>query len=142
MKNYISAGVISCLLMFCLAACDKKSPSNGSCNEATLNQLFTAKINEQWCLDGTNWKIRFGPMVEDSRCNVTGIQCVWAGQYVMAVTINNGEPVQDTFYAVNNWTDTLYQGGYQIILAKVYPEIRTTTDPLDPSAYSFDVLIK
>lgn len=123
-------------------SCEKKVVSPLSCNQFQLNKPFKAEISEQWCLDGTDWKITFGPLIEDSRCNVPDILCVWAGQYVMAATIENGEEVQDTFYAVHNWTDTLYQGGYQIILAKVYPETRTSMEALAPSAYSFDVIVK
>ena len=98
---------------------------------------------DEWCFEEADWKIRFGPFIEDSRCNVPDIVCVWAGRYVMAATIyNHGETVQDTFEAVYNWTDTIYQGPYQIILSKVYPEIRTSMEPLDPSNYSFDIIVK
>lgn len=61
----------------------------------------------------------------------------------MAVTIDDqGESVQDTFYAEYNWTDTIYQGAYKVILSKVYPEERTSMEPLDPSAYSFEIIVK
>ena len=142
MKIYISLISVLMVAAFSSAGCEKKLNSGFSCNSITLNETFTAKIGEEWCLEAENWKIKFGPFVEDSRCNVPGIQCIWAGRYVMAATIDNGEAVQDTFFAVDNWQDTLYQGGHQIILSKVYPEIRTSTEPLDPSAYSFDVIVK
>ena len=60
----------------------------------------------------------------------------------MAATIDNGETIQDTFYAVHNWSDTLHQGNYDIILNKVFPETKATTDPLDPAKYSFEVIVK
>ena len=125
-----------------LQICDKKAINHLSCNEFKLNKPFTAKIADQWCLEGAPLKITFGPMLEDSRCNVENIPCVWAGRYVLAATIDDGEMHRDTFYAVNNWTDTLYHGNYRIILAKVYPEMRTSMEPLDPQAYSFDILVK
>ena len=59
----------------------------------------------------------------------------------MGAIIDNGEAVNDTFFAVHNWTDTIYHQDYQIILAKVYPEERTSMEPLDPSSYSFDILV-
>ena len=142
MKNILSFSLGLCFLLFGFSGCDKKNPSDLGCNQITLNKPFTAKIAEQWCLEETNWKITFGSFIEDSRCNVTGIECVWAGRYVMAATIDNGEAIQDTFLAVNNWSDTLYQGSYRIILSKVFPEIRTTMEPLDPSEYSFEVVVK
>jgi hypothetical protein len=131
--------------VLCLSAwtgCEKKLISPLSCNTFELNKPFTAKISQDWCLEGSDLKITFGPFIEDSRCNVEGIECIWAGRYVMGATIDNGEPYQDTFYAVNNWTDTLYHGPYQIILTKVYPEMRATMEPLAPALYSFDILVK
>lgn len=142
MKHSISFTLGLCFLLFSFSACDKKNPPELTCSQMTLNKPFIARIGEQWCLEETNWKITFGPFLEDSRCNVTGIDCVWAGRYVMAATIDNGEPVLDTFYAVNNWSDTLYQDGYSIILNKVFPEIRATMEPLDSSKYSFEVVLK
>jgi hypothetical protein len=142
MKNFLPYTLSLTLILFGFSGCDKKNGSDPSCNQIILNKPFTAKIAEQWCLDETNWKITFGPFVEDSRCNVPQIECVWAGRYVMAVTINNGETVQDTFEAVRNWSDTLYQGSYSIILNKVFPEVRNSMEPLDPAKYSFEVIVK
>ena len=125
-----------------LAGCDKKTTGSLLCNEFALNNTFTARLNENWCLKNTDFKISFGPFIEDSRCNVPGIECVWAGRYVMGATMDNGDTVQDTFYAVRDWRDTLYSGPYQVILNKVFPETRPTTDQLDPSAYSFEIIVK
>jgi hypothetical protein len=142
MKNLLPYTLSLSLILFGFSGCDKKNGSDPNCNQIILNKPFTARIAEQWCLDETNLKITFGPFIEDSRCNVPQIECVWAGRYVMAVTINNGETVQDTFEAVRNWSDTLYQGSYSIILNKVFPEVRTSMEPLDPTKYSFEVIVK
>ena len=141
MKTSVLRALGLFFLILMINSCDKKT-AGPECNEITLNQTFTAKINEQWCLEDADLKIRFGPFLEDSRCNVPNIDCVWAGRYVMGTTIDTGTEIQDTFYAVHNWTDTLYHNSYRIILAKVYPEIRTSMEPLDDSAYSFDVIVK
>lgn len=130
------------LILAGLTSCDKKTEANPTCHPITLNTPFTARISEQWCIEEADWKITFGPMIEDSRCNVDGILCVWAGRYVMAATIDKGEAVRDTFFAVHNWSDTLYHAPYQIILSKVYPETRLSMEPLDPAAYSFDIIVK
>ena len=140
MKIHKSIVFLPLLSILLLTACDKKTTANLTCSQISLDIPFTAKINETWCLD--DWKIRFGPFIEDSRCNVPGIECIWAGRYVMGATIDNGETVQDTFYAVKDWRDTLYNGPYQVILNRVFPETRTTTDQLDPSAYSFEIIVK
>ncbi|MBK9984509.1 MAG: hypothetical protein IPP15_19445 [Saprospiraceae bacterium] len=138
---YISISLSFIFLNF--SGCDKKDTTDPLCNQITLNKPFLAKIDEQWCLDQANWSIRFGPLVEDSRCNVPGIDCFWAGRFVMAATIINSDGEErDTFYAVRNWTDTLQQGIYNIYLNKIYPEMRPTMELLDPSKYSFDVIIE
>lgn len=137
----IAAGLSLFFLNF--SGCEKKNNTDALCNQITLNKPFNAKINELWCLDQVDWSIRFGPFVEDSRCNVANIECIWAGRYVMEATITNGgQQTKDTFYAVNNWSDTLYQDNYKIILTKVYPEMRQTMDPLDPSKYAFDITVQ
>ena len=141
MKTSIFQALGVFILVLFTNSCDEKT-AKPECKDFTLNQTFTAKVNEQWCLEGADFKIRFGPFIEDSRCNVPNINCFWNGQYVMGATIDHGTSVQDTFYAVHNWTDTLYHNAYRIILAKVYPEIRTSMEPLDESAYSFDVIVK
>jgi hypothetical protein len=142
MKNYMLLTLLLCVSFVTLPACNKKSDASPQCQNITLNKSFLAKIGEEWCIPANDWSIKFGPFVEDSRCNVVNVECVWAGRFVMDATINNGEPVPHTFEAVNNWSDTIYSGIYTIILQKVYPEIRVNTEPLDPSAYSFDVLVK
>lgn len=142
MKNYISLTVFMVSTILSSPGCDPKSDANPPCNTITLNKPFTARIGEQWCIPSTDWKITFGPMIEDSRCNVPNIECIWAGRFVMATTIDNGETLQYNFEAVNNWQDTLQVEPYTIYLNLVKPEIRPSTEPLDPSAYSFDITIK
>lgn len=142
MKNFISFTLLVLAGMMTSQGCDKNTGSPLNCEPITLNKPFTAKIGEEWCLEATGWSIKFGPAIEDSRCNVPPIECIWAGRFVLAATIDNGEITQDTFFAVNNWRDTLYNGSYTIILDKVNPEIRTTTEILNPSAYSFDMIVR
>ncbi len=142
MKSYISL-TVSLLFVLVTERCEPKPASGLLCNEAQLNKPFTARIGEEWCLAQTDLKIKLDAMVEDSRCNVTNVECVWAGRYVMAVTIDqDGSSLRDTFFAVHNWQDTIYSGSYAIYLNLVKPEIRPTTDPIDPAAYSFEMVIK
>jgi hypothetical protein len=149
MRNYKSLTInlipylsLSLLLSLSVSGCDKKSEVTPPCTSFTLNKPFTAKIGETFCLPSDHWEITFGPFLEDSRCNVPGQECFWEGQYVMAVSIDNGEIEKDTFYADGDWRDTLYAGNHSIILNKVFPEVRETMAPLDTSAYSFEIIIK
>ena len=113
------------------------------CNEAHLNKPFTARIGEEWCLAQTDWKMKLDAVVEDSRCNVTNVDCVWAGRYVMAVTFSHdGTSLRDSFYAINNWKDTIYIESHAVYLNLVKPETRPTTDPIDPASYSFEMVIR
>lgn len=141
MKSHLFL-TVSILFVLVTERCEPKS-SGLMCKETQLNKPFTARIGEEWCLAQTDLKIKLDAMVEDSRCNVTNVECVWAGRYVMAVTIDHdGGSLRDTFFAVNNWQDTIYSGSYGIYLNLVKPEIRPTTDPIDPASYSFEMVIK
>ncbi len=149
MRNYKSltitlSKVLSLLLLFCLTltGCDKKSEGLSTCNPITLGKPFLAKIGDKFCIPTADWEITFGPVLEDSRCNVPGLECFWEGRYVMAVTIDHEGIVKDTFYAEGDWRDTLVNTPYSIELNKVYPEIRESLEPLDTAAYSFDIIIK
>lgn len=142
MKIYLSL-TISLMFVLVTERCEPKSANGFVCNQAVLNKSFTAKIGEEWCLAGTDWKMKLDAVVEDSRCNVTNVDCVWAGRCVMAVTIDeDGSSLRDTFYAVHNWQDTLYSGSYAVYLNLIKPETRPTTDPIDAASYSFEMVIK
>ncbi len=142
MKNYISLTVLLVSTILSSPGCDPKTDANPQCHEITLGKTFTARIGEVWCVPSTDWKIAFGPLVEDSRCNVPNVECIWAGRFVMGANIDNGEIITQNFEAVHNWQDTIYSGPYAIYLNLVKPEIRPTTDPIDPSNYSFDIIVK
>ena len=136
-----SSMIFGVLLAF--NGCGKSEDKTAGCdNQITLNQRFTAKIGETWCLPTENWEITFNATVEDSRCNVVDVECVWAGRCVLATNIDAGTSVRDTFYAVDDWRDTLIAGNHTIILDKVHPVTRPSTDPLPESAYAFDVIVK
>ena len=142
MRNILSPALALLFTLLALTGCDKLINANPGCQTMELNKPFLAHLREQWCLEETNWRIQFGPVMEDTRWNVEGLVCVWAGRFVMEATINGGIPAKDTFEAIHNWTDTLYHGPYSIILAKVYPEMRDSMGILSSSQYSFDVIVK
>lgn len=126
-----------------LSACDPKSESPENCTTIVPGQSFTARIGQSYCLPEANWQITFGPAIEDSRCNVQDIECVWAGRFVLEATIRYGDGSKtDTFDAISNWSDTLYNTPYTILLQKVYPEWRDSVGMLPDSAYTFKVLVK
>lgn len=144
MKTRNLIALLMTILGWTLMSCDKAPfGENLQCNQAQIDKSFTAGTGELWCLSGSDLKIQFTDVVEDSRCNVSDITCVWAGRYVMAATLlYGGESIQDTFYAQHGWRDTLYTGPYKIILEKVKPETRESMEPLEDEAYNFDVVIR
>ena len=142
MKNYISLTVFIVSTILSSPGCDPKTDANLQCHEITLGKTFTARIGDVWCVPSTDWKIAFGPIIEDSRCNVPGIECIWAGRFVMSATIDDGEITNQNFEAVHNWQDTIYSGPYAIYLNLVRPEIGPTPGPSEPSVYSFDIVVK
>lgn len=140
MKNHICL-TLALLSALAIPSCEDKI-ANPGCNEITPGVTFTARLGEVWCIPQTDWQMTFGSLIEDSRCNIENVDCIWAGRFVMSTIFDNGEATPDTFYAVNNWTDTLYHGPYAIFLNKVYPLEQSDPGPLDPSAYSFDMVVK
>ena len=136
-------------IILLIPACGKNSSENSLCDTVTLNKPFIAEIGDLKCLLQTEpnetWSIKFGPMLEDSRCN-QGNDCIWAGRYVMETSIQSGDAITtDTFDARaltdEIWTDTLFHNGYEIILVKVNPVTRLN-GPVEPSGYSFDMIIR
>lgn len=144
MEKYSSLSAFTLGILLIVNGCGKNEDNAAGCdNPITVNEPFTARVGETWCIPSESWKITFGPYIEDSRCNVVNIECVWAGRFVLAATLNNGGSVtRDTFFAVHDWRDTMHTGSHQVILNKVFPEIRQNTDPLDQGAYSFEMVVK
>ena len=133
--------IISVLAIFLLAACNDSQ--TGPCNDISLNQQFTAKIHDNWCLAGGDLSITFDEIVSDGRCNVDEIVCVWAGSFDMGVTIETGgETYLDTFFGPGTWRDTLTAGIYAIEMIKVLPETRSQTNMPDTSDYRFEMVIR
>ena len=126
-----------------LVSCStSKTEATFVCKEITLGQSFTAKFGEEWCVPQTGWKMTIGPFIEDGRCNIPFVYCVWEGQFVMGTTFENGMETIDTFRAITNWRDTLVNGPYSIMLNKIYPEMRNDFEPLDPDQYSFEIIVE
>ena len=142
MKNHIRLTLLAFSSLFLFSCDTSKGDAPLLCQEIFPGQTFTAAPGMTYCEPVTGWKMRLGPLIEDSRCNVSGIACIWEGRFVMGVTFLNGGTLQDTFYAAGNWRDTLYNGPFAIMLNEVYPLNRTSFELLDPEEYSFDMIIQ
>ncbi len=141
--KYCKSLTILFLVALLTGAChDEIARGNSPCQNITLDKPFIAKFGETWCRPAENWEITFGPFLEDSRCNVPEYECFWQGRFVMGAQYNNGETVKDTFEVIYGSTDTLNAWPFRVIITDVYPEDRTSFEPLDTSAYSFRVVVK
>lgn len=111
--------------------------------EITPGVLFEAKVHETWCLADESVKLTVKSIVEDSRCNVKDIICVWAGRAVVELLIETKEAssYRDTFYAVENWQDTLSIGNYDLELAMIHPQERLDF-VVDTASYRFQMVLK
>ncbi len=112
------------------------------CKEITPGVAFEAKVHDTWCLPDESVKITIGTVIEDSRCNVKDIVCVWAGRIVLELLIEtNEEPFyRDTFYAVDNWQDEMMVGNYVLELKQVLP-LERNDFVTDTSEYAFQLIL-
>ncbi len=138
MKLFI--GTLAVILI--LAAC-KETSDVSPCNEITPGVTFNANIHDTWCLSNENLKITFNAILEDSRCNVLGVFCVWAGRSVIEFQIDpaDGTPYKDTLTTDENWQGTLLVPGHSLTLLHISPEIRPDFN-VDTSAYLFNMLLQ
>lgn len=127
------------LVLLVAPGCDKENRSP-ACLEFSENEPFTARIGETWCVDDGQLSFTFGPLLEDSRCNVPEYVCIWEGRVVLEVTIRSQQTVVDSFVTWVDWRDTLHGPGYSLILDKVRPETRPDFTWADTSAYRLDLL--
>ncbi|MDX1478333.1 MAG: hypothetical protein R3301_11550 [Saprospiraceae bacterium] len=137
--------ILICFLSFAqLMACKEEPPvKEGSCDTITLGVPFDARIHETWCLDNGSLAITFGRILDDSRCNIQDVECVWAGKFTMEVDINEqGILRRDTFDAIHNWQDTLATALYDIALIKVFPETRVMNNLPDTSDYVLRIVVE
>lgn len=137
----ISLSLIALTLL--LNACRDRSESALPCKEITEGVAFEAKVHESWCLPDGSVKLTVNSILEDSRCNVKDLVCVWAGRAVVELLIETNEvpSYRDTFYAVNNWQDTLQIGSHDLELTLVLPVERLDTN-VDTAAYRFQMILK
>lgn len=113
------------------------------CMEITEGTPFEAKVHDTWCLPDESVKITFGPILDDSRCNIPNIECVWAGQTLLELRIETTEipnTYLDTLFAVNNWQDTISIGNYNLQLNRVFPLERSGFD-VDTANYRFQMIL-
>lgn len=134
--------LVTCLLIT-LASCDCDDRSALPCREIIKDEIFEAKVHDVWCLPDESLKITFGPILEDSRCNIPGFDCFWAGRTLLELLIETNEVAayKDTLYAELNWQDTLSVGNYSLELNKIFP-LERTDFTVDTAKYRFQMVLR
>ena len=113
------------------------------CQEITPDVEFVVKVHDTWCLPDESLKVTFNTILEDGRCNVKDIICVWAGQAVIELLVETYETGQymDTLTAVDNWQGSIDIGSYTLALTQILPIERTEWE-VDTTSYRFRMVLK
>ena len=122
-----------------LVACATPSQPGGTGNPATAIQVqpnteFDIASGQEARVQGTPIVVRFKGVSNDSRCP-TDVQCVWAGNAVVTLSLSQGEgPTTDV--TLNSTLDPKITkfAGYSIRLAGVKPAPKAGK-PIPPGDY-------
>lgn len=93
----------------------------GFAQKAKLDSEFSLKAGSETLVTEAGLKIKFGTVVEDSRCP-EGVDCIWAGNGKITVTLKKGRHKAASF-ELNTMMEPkgiTYQG-YEIKLVKLDP---------------------
>jgi hypothetical protein len=124
-----------------LAACASAGNGPGTPTPA-VNEEFTLAPGQTAGVEGTNLRLTFEKVSEDSRCPVD-VTCIWEGDAVVVLKVKTeadevtrevhtqgGEPRSRKAPA----------GDYVVTLVKLEPAPRSTA-PIEPSAYRATLLV-
>ena len=85
------------------------------------SESVRVQINKEKKLPKAKLTIRFLELVEDSRCP-TGVQCIWAGNGKIKVSVKRGTAAAKVFEMDTNGAhNTITHGGYKITLKGLTP---------------------
>jgi hypothetical protein len=93
--------------------------------EPKRGEPFELKANETRNLTDENLRVRFNGVKEDSRCPI-GVQCIWAGDAVVEVTLEKPGTAADTreLHTSERFARETEYGGLVIRLLEVQPHPR------------------
>ncbi len=114
--------------LFTIIAAGTQSCSSQKNQPFELGKPFTLHYGEtaQWATDETI-RIRFDSILDDSRCP-QGVQCVWAGRAIAAITFfQNGEMQNGALVmgdpAGTNYSNQATFGDFTVTLIQVRPHL-------------------
>lgn len=116
-------------LLYVLSSAPDISPADPAVPEAVPTREGTLGIGQTLALEGMT--VTLHRVVADSRCPAD-VQCIWAGNAVAEVTLQNGT-LRETLTMASGETPRLF-GTYRISIVDVAPPALSTA-PIDAQAY-------
>ena len=112
------------ILFIVILGCDKNAPVAPGLTQIRLGEAFTMRPGETAYSSDGMFTLRFDSVLEDSRCP-EGMMCIWAGQAVIALTIDER---CDTMKAFTELTEK----GFSVLLKELYPN--PPASPMNPKS--------
>ncbi|WP_369017724.1 hypothetical protein QBE54_08240 [Thermatribacter velox] len=97
---------------------------------------FSIKVGEQVVVEGSNVRVSFQGIVEDSRCP-QGMECFWEGGVIARLKIGNQE--MDVEIVESQLPQEMIFGAYRMVILRILPA-RTSPEP--PDAKEYQIFLK
>ncbi len=121
--------------------------TDGPATELTINldELFVLPAGASALVAGTDLRLTFTQVVEDSRCP-TDVDCVWAGRALVEMEVQLGAAaaqtiVFDTDTTATERMDTVQVNGYTIHLQSLDPYPQTADAPIPFADYQATIVV-
>jgi hypothetical protein len=125
-----------------LAACASGGGNAPTSPTPTLNEEFTLSPGQTAAVNGTNVRLTFDRVREDSRCP-TDVTCAWEGDAVVVLKVRVEAEEATREVHTQGGQPRLRKapaGDYVVTLVRLEPEPRSTTT-IDASAYRATLLV-
>jgi hypothetical protein len=137
--------IVIALLALALLGCQSKA-AQADPIESALDQEFVLRGGQEVTIRGTDLRLHFTDVLEDSRCP-TQVECFWTGQARIAIVAEQGQGAATTLEFNTNPAPgqgvlTVPVGGYTVELKKLDPYPETPDDSTALTDYSATLLVR
>jgi hypothetical protein len=136
--------IVIAVLALTLLGCQSKA-AQADPIESGLDQEFLLHGGQEVAIRGTDLRLHFTDVLEDSRCP-TQVECFWTGQARIAIDAQQGQGATtalefNTNPAPGQGVLTLPVGDYTVELKKLDPYPQTPDDSMALTDYSATLLV-